>query len=71
MPKVSRKRQITLPVAECEELGIAPGDDVEILRYRDQFNIRKKTPAAAAGILKGTKIRKEISDRESLLSNFE
>ena len=25
MPKVSAKRQITLPVSQCEALGIEPG----------------------------------------------
>ena len=30
MPRVSSKRQITLPVAGCEELGIHAGDDVEM-----------------------------------------
>ena len=42
MPRVSAKRQITLPVADCEELGIQPGDEVEIFRHGNQFNIIKK-----------------------------
>lgn len=71
MPKVSTKRQITLPVAGCEELDIKAGDEVEILRYGNQFNIIKKRVGTAAGILKGAKARKNSSDRESLLSNFE
>ena len=71
MATVSKKRQITLPAAECEELGIGPGDPVQILRYRDQFNVRKRTPGAAAGILKGTPVKKQMSNRESLMSNFE
>ena len=71
MARVSSKRQVTLPVASCKALGIEPGDEVEILRYRDQLNIRKKVPGAADGILKGTPIKRQISDRESLMSNFE
>ena len=51
MPKVSAKRQITLPVAGCDELDIHPGDEVEILRYGKQFNIIKKQVGAAAGML--------------------
>ena len=70
MPKVSQKRQITLPVAGCEELGIHPGDDVEILRYGNQFNIIKKEVGAAAGLLKGAKINKRLSDRESMVGRF-
>ena len=71
MPKVSAKRQITLPVAGCDELDIHAGDEVEILRYGNQFNIIKKEVGAAAGILKGTKVNQNVSERESLLGNFE
>jgi AbrB family looped-hinge helix DNA binding protein len=70
MPKVSAKRQITLPVAGCEELGIHPGDEIEILRYGNQFNILKKEVGAAAGMLKGTKVNKAVSDDESMKGHF-
>ncbi len=70
MPKVSSKRQVTLPIAGCEALDIHPGDEVEILRYGNQFNIIKKEVGAAAGMLKNIKPNKKVSDRESLLGNF-
>ena len=71
MPRVSAKRQITLPISECEELGINPGDEVEILKYGNQFNIIKKEIGSASGILKGIKTNKTISDEQSIQSNFE
>ncbi len=71
MPEVSSKRQITLPVADCEELGIEPGDEVEIFRYGNQFNIIKKEMGTAAGLLKGVKVNKKVSERDSLKGNFE
>lgn len=71
MPKVSAKRQITLPVAGCDELDIHPGDEVEILRYGNQFNIIKKQVGAAAGMLKGTKADKAVSDEQSRQGHFE
>jgi len=71
MPRVSSKRQITLPAGDCAELGIAPGDEVEILRYGNQFNIVKKTPGAADGILAGIKANQMVSEQESLYSRFE
>jgi bifunctional DNA-binding transcriptional regulator/antitoxin component of YhaV-PrlF toxin-antitoxin module len=71
MPKVSSKRQITLPVGGCSELDIQPGDEVEIFRYQNQFNIIKKEAGAAAGLLKGVKVNKKISERDSLIYNFE
>lgn len=71
MPKVSAKRQITLPLAGCDELGIEAGDEVEILRHGNQFNIIKKEVGAAAGILKGIKSNKKLSDDQSRQSRFE
>ncbi len=71
MPKVSSKRQITLPATDCGELDIQPGDEVEIFRYGNQFNIIKKEEGAAAGILKGVKANKKVSERDSLIGNFD
>jgi bifunctional DNA-binding transcriptional regulator/antitoxin component of YhaV-PrlF toxin-antitoxin module len=70
MPKVSSKRQITLPLAGCNELDIEPGDDVEIFRYGNHFNIIKKELGSSAGLLKGVKVNKKMSERESLTGNF-
>jgi bifunctional DNA-binding transcriptional regulator/antitoxin component of YhaV-PrlF toxin-antitoxin module len=70
MPRVSAKRQITLPVSGCEELGIHAGDEVEILRHGNQFNIIKKEIGAAAGLLKNTKANKSVSDERSLQDHF-
>jgi len=71
MPKVSAKRQITLPISGCKALGINPGDEVEILRYGNQFNIIKKVAGSVSGLLRESKVNKAISEEESLLSNFE
>ena len=72
MPKVSSKRQITLPATVCGELDIQPGDEVEIFRYGNQFNIiKKEEEGAAAGILKGVKANKKVSERDSLIGNFD
>ncbi len=71
MPKVSSKRQITLPVTDCGELDIKPGDEVEIFRYGNQFNIIKREEGAVAGILKGVKVNKQVSEHDSLIGNFD
>ena len=62
MPRVSQKRQITLPLAGCKALGIQPGDEVEVFQYGNQFNIVKKVPGAAASILKSTEADSQISE---------
>ena len=74
MPKVSAKRQITLPVTECEALGIQAGDEVDIFCYGNQINIIKKQRGSAAGLLKDTAVKEKkrrYSDKDSLMSHFE
>ena len=71
MPKVSSKRQITLPVDQCRLAGIEPGDEYEsYLNNEGHITIVKKCAGAAKGILKHVKGDKRMSDESSLLSNF-
>ena len=65
MPKVSAKRQITLPVSQCEMLGIRPGDEVEIFIADGQLTIVKKSMGAARGLLKDVEPKSSISDEAS------
>lgn len=68
MPKVSAKRQITLPVGQCEILGIEPGDEVESFVADGQLTIVKKRKGAAKGILKQVRGDSTMTDEESLQS---
>lgn len=68
MPKVSSKRQITLPISQCEALGIEPGDEVESFVANGQLTIVKKLKGAARGLLKKVKANPALSDEESLES---
>lgn len=71
MPKVSAKRQITLPVSLCEALGIRPGNEVEIFIANGQLTIVKKSMGAAKGLLKEVVPKSSMSDeasRQSALS---
>ncbi len=72
MPKVSSKRQITLPVDQCRQAHIEPGDEYN--SYVDNngyITIIKSTPGAAKGILKGIKTDKQLSDETSLQSTID
>lgn len=71
MPKVSTKRQITLPVTQCEALGIHPGDEVESFVANGQITIVKKVSGAAKGILSHIKGVKTLTDDQSLQSALE
>jgi len=68
MPKVSAKRQITLPVSQCVALGIEPGDEVESFVAHGQLTIVKKKLGAAKGILKHVQGNPAVTDEESLES---
>jgi len=65
MAKLSQKRQITLPVEQCTELGINPGDELEFYVANGKLTAIKKTPSAAKGILRDVKVDESITDEQS------
>ncbi len=71
MPKVSAKRQITLPVSQCEALGIEPGDDVESFISDGQLTIVKKKQGAAKSVLKHVRGNPSMTDEESMESSLQ
>lgn len=71
MPKVSAKRQITIPIDQCQEANIKPGDEIETFIYNGKITIVKKEKGAAKGILGRIKADKRLSDEESLLNTLE
>ena len=67
MPKVSAKRQITLPIEQCRLAGIQPGDECESYVDNDgRITIIKKERGAARGILKKIKVDRSIDEEASL-----
>lgn len=70
MPKVSAKRQITLPVEQCNEIGIRPGDEYRSFVANGQITIVKKISGAAKGSLHHVKGDSTISDEESRQSSL-
>ncbi len=66
MPKVSRKRQITLPASQCNQLGIKPGDDIETFVADGRLTIVKKVEGSAQNLLQHVKGDPSITDQESL-----
>ena len=68
MPKVSAKRQITLPIHQCKTLGIKPGDEVEIFVANGQLTVIKKLKGVAKGMLKHVQADGSMTDEESLQS---
>ncbi|MFT6733336.1 MAG: bifunctional DNA-binding transcriptional regulator [Polaribacter sp.] len=71
MPKVSSKRQITIPIEQCNEAHIKPVDTVETFIYNNQITIAKKTLGAAKGLLSYIKYNNKITDEQSLQDTHE
>ena len=65
MSKLSSKRQITLPVDQCRELGIEPGDDLECYVANGQLTIVKKGKGKAKGALNHIKGDQRYTDKQS------
>lgn len=70
MSKLSSKRQITLPVDQCRELGIAPGDELECFVANGQLTLVKKSRGKAKGVLKHLKGNKQFTDAQSRQSGI-
>jgi len=69
MAKVSSKRQITLPMAQCVVAHINAGDEIESFVDRQGvISIVKKQSGAAKGLLIGVTTNANISEQESLAS---
>ena len=68
MPRVSAKRQITLPIAQCREAGIEPGDDYRCFVADGHITIVRKEAGAAKGFLRDVTADPVMSDDESLRS---
>lgn len=66
MPRVSAKRQITLPVDQCRQVGIAPGDEVRSFVADGRITIVRKTAGAARGFLSHLAGDPTVTDEESL-----
>ncbi len=68
MPKVSAKRQITIPIDQCQALGIQPGDVVESFVVDGQLTLVKKVTGAAKGLLSDVHALNSMTDEESMQS---
>ena len=66
MPRVSAKRQITLPIDQCREVGIGPGDEFRSYVADGCITIVRKFPGAAKGFLRNATGNPSVSDEESL-----
>ena len=65
MPRVSAKRQITLPAAQCRSVGIEPGDEYRSFVADGHITIVRQQPGSAWGCLAHLKADEAVSDEQS------
>ena len=65
MPKVSAKRQITLPADQCRLAGIEPGDECLSFVADGRITIVRQKPGSAWGCLANLEGDPTVSDEES------
>ena len=70
MPRVSSKRQITLPIDQCQQIGIKPGDEYQSFVANGHITIIRKQQGAAKGVIKRVKRNRMMTDEESLQSSL-
>ncbi|MBC9868457.1 MAG: AbrB family transcriptional regulator [Opitutae bacterium] len=65
MPKVSAKRQITLPAGQCRTAGIEPGDECQSFVADGRITIVRQQPGSAWGCLAHLRAAETVSDDQS------
>ena len=65
MPRVSAKRQITLPARQCSEAGLAPGDEFRSFVANGRITIVRQVPGSAWGCLEHLESDAAVSEDES------
>lgn len=65
MPKVSAKRQITLPAEQCRLVGIEPGDECQSYVADGRITIVREEPGSAWGCLAHLEGDPAVSEEES------
>ena len=66
MPRVGDKYEIRLPVDQCREAGIGPGDECRTFVANGRITIIRQTAGATRGYLSHLVGDPAVSDEESL-----
>ena len=65
MPKVSAKRQLTLPANQCRLAGIEPGDECRSFVANGRITIVRQQPGSAWGCVAHLRTDETVSDEQS------
>ena len=71
MPRISAKRQLTLPAHQCRLVGIEPGDECRSFVADGHITIIRQQPGSARGCLSHLRADQTVSDVESRQHSIE
>ena len=71
MPRLSAKRQITIPADQCRLAGIEPGDECRILVAEGHITIIRQQRGSARGCLAHLRANETVSPAESRQHSIE
>ena len=71
MPRLSAKRQLTLPADQCRVAGIEPGDECRSFVADGRITIIRLQPGSAWGCLAHLRADESVSDVESRQHSIE
>ena len=71
MPRLSAKRQLTLPANQCRLAGIEPGDQCRTFVADGRITIVRQQPGSAWGCLAHLRADETVSDVESRQRSME
>lgn len=71
MPRISAKRQLTLPAHQCRLAGIEPGDECRSFVADGHITIIRQQHGSARGCLAHLRADETVSDAESRQHSIE
>ena len=71
MPKISAKRQFTLPAHQCRLAGIEPGDECRSFVAGGRITIVRQQPGSAWGCLAHLSADETVSEEQSRQDAYE
>ena len=71
MPRISAKRQLTLPAHQCRLAGIKPGDECRSFVADGRITIIRQQPGSAWGCLAHLQADEAVSDADSRQHSIE
>ena len=65
MPKLSAKRQLTIPAHQCRLVGVEPGDECRTFVTNGHITFVRQQPGSAWGCLAHLRADETVSDEQS------